>query len=76
MTHVGKLYNIVAQQITDSLVQELDEIEEAYCYLVSQIGSPINEPKIVDLRLQHSTSWNFLSKPRQDLYSCQWSLPS
>ncbi|KRT56565.1 methionine adenosyltransferase [endosymbiont of Ridgeia piscesae] len=52
VTHVGKLYNIVAQQIADSLVQELDEIEEAYCYLVSQIGSPINEPKIVDLRLQ------------------------
>ncbi|NNG14564.1 MAG: methionine adenosyltransferase, partial [Gammaproteobacteria bacterium] len=51
VTHVGKLYNIVAQRIADSLVQELDEVREAYCYLVSQIGSPINEPKVVDLRL-------------------------
>jgi len=51
VTHVGKLYNIAAQQIAESLVQELDEISEAYCYLVSQIGSPINEPQVVDVRL-------------------------
>lgn len=51
VTHVGKLYNIVAQRIAVALVQELDEVREAYCYLVSQIGSPINEPKVVDLRL-------------------------
>jgi len=52
VTHVGKLYNIVAQQIADSLVREIDEIEEACCYLLSQIGSPISEPRVVDLRLQ------------------------
>ena len=52
VTHVGKLYNIVAQQIADSLIREIDEIEEACCYLLSQIGSPINEPRLVDLRLQ------------------------
>jgi S-adenosylmethionine synthetase len=51
VTHVGKLYNIVAQRIADTLVRELDEVREAYCYLVSRIGSPINEPKLVDLRL-------------------------
>lgn len=51
VTHVGKLYNIVAQQIAIMLVNELDEVKEAYCYLVSQIGSPVNEPKVIDLRL-------------------------
>ncbi|MCK5394660.1 MAG: methionine adenosyltransferase [Gammaproteobacteria bacterium] len=51
VTHVGKLYNIVAQQIASSLVQELDEVAEAYCYLVSRIGSPIKEPMIVDIRV-------------------------
>lgn len=51
VTHVGKLYNIVAQRIAESLVQELAEVREAYCYLVSRIGSPINEPQVVDLRL-------------------------
>ncbi|WP_126456780.1 methionine adenosyltransferase [Sulfuriflexus mobilis] len=51
VTHVGKLYNIVAQRIAESLVREVAEVREAYCYLVSRIGSPINEPQVVDLRL-------------------------
>ena len=51
VTHVGKLYNIVAQQIASALVQELDEVAEAYCYLVSRIGSPVKEPMIVDIRV-------------------------
>ena len=51
VTHVGKLYNIVAKQIADSLVDELDEVREAYCYLVSRIGSPVTEPQVADLRL-------------------------
>jgi len=51
VTHVGKLYNIVAQQIAFALVQKLDEVAEAYCYLVSRIGSPIKQPMIVDIRV-------------------------
>ncbi len=51
VTHVGKLYNIVAQQIAFALVQKLDEVTEAYCYLVSRIGSPIKQPMIVDIRV-------------------------
>jgi len=51
VTHVGKLYNIVAQQIAHALVQELGEVVEAYCYLVSRIGSPIKEPSVIDIRL-------------------------
>lgn len=51
VTHVGKLYNIIAQQIAQNLVNELDIVSEAYCYLVSRIGSPVNEPQVVDLHL-------------------------
>jgi S-adenosylmethionine synthetase len=51
VTHVGKLYNIVAQQIAYALVRQLDDVDEAYCYLVSRIGSPIKEPMIVDIRV-------------------------
>jgi len=51
VTHVGKLYNIVAQQITEELVNELNGIREAYCYLVSRIGNPINAPQVVDIKL-------------------------
>ena len=51
VTHVGKLYNIVAQRISASLIKELEEVQQAYCFLVSRIGSPITEPQVADLQL-------------------------
>ncbi|KPJ95517.1 MAG: S-adenosylmethionine synthase [Gammaproteobacteria bacterium SG8_11] len=52
VTHVGKLYNIVAQLIADTIVDELPAVQEAQCYLVSRIGKPIHEPQVVDLKVQ------------------------
>lgn len=51
VTHVGKLYNLVAQRVAETLIKELEEIQQAYCFLVSQIGSPITEPQVADLQL-------------------------
>lgn len=51
VTHVGKLYNILAQMIASEVVGQLAGVEECYCYLVSQIGSPVDDPKVVDLKL-------------------------
>jgi S-adenosylmethionine synthetase len=58
VTHVGKLYNIVAQQIACTLVQEIEEVDEASCFLVSRIGSPIKQPSIADVRLCLKNSGN------------------
>ena len=51
VSHVGKLYNILAQMIASEIVEQLAVVEECYCYLVSQIGSPVDQPKVVDLKL-------------------------
>lgn len=51
VTHVGKLYNILAREMTADIVHELPEVAAAQCYLVSRIGHPIDRPQIVDLRL-------------------------
>ncbi len=51
VTHVGKLYNLAAQRIAQNLVDGIEAIEAAECYLVSRIGSPISEPQTIDLRL-------------------------
>jgi S-adenosylmethionine synthetase len=51
VTHVGKLYNIVARRAAQTLVEEIEEVSEAYCYLVSRIGSPVTQPQVADLRL-------------------------
>ena len=51
VSHVGKLYNILAQMIASEVVGQLAGVEECYCYLVSQIGSPVDQPKVIDLKL-------------------------
>jgi len=52
VTHVGKLYNLLANRIARALVDEVPGVREAYCYLVSRIGRPITEPRIMDLKLR------------------------
>ena len=51
VSHVGKLYNVVAGQIARDLVATLPGVSAAECVLVSRIGQPIDEPQIVHLRL-------------------------
>jgi S-adenosylmethionine synthetase len=52
VTHTGKLYNLLADRIARALAGGLPGVEEAYCYLVSRIGSPITEPQLVDVGLR------------------------
>ncbi len=52
VSHIGKIYNVVAGTIAGRVVKEIEEIEEAYCYLVSQIGKPINEPQVCDVKVR------------------------
>ncbi len=54
VTHVGKLYNVVANLMAEALVEEINEVTTAYCYLVSQIGQPVARPQIIDVQLQMS----------------------
>ncbi len=52
ITHVGKLYNITANEIAKSVVNQIPEVEEAYVYMVSQIGKPVNQPLAVDVKVR------------------------
>jgi len=52
VTHVGKLYNIAASLIAQRLVDEVPDIDEAHCIIVSQIGSPLDQPQAVDVRVR------------------------
>ena len=52
VSHVGKIYSAVANIIAKRVVNEIEEIEEAYCYMVSQIGKPITEPQACDVKVR------------------------
>jgi S-adenosylmethionine synthetase len=52
VTHVGKLYNLAAGLVAAALVDELPGVAEAECRLVSQIGRPVQDPQLVEVRLR------------------------
>ena len=62
LSHVGKTYNIAAQKIVDTIVSEEPEIEQASCYLVSEIGSPITEPMGINLEIYSKGNFDSASK--------------
>jgi S-adenosylmethionine synthetase len=51
ITHVGKIYNIVAREIAEALVGAGTEIAAAQCVLVGQIGAPVAEPALIHIKL-------------------------
>jgi S-adenosylmethionine synthetase len=52
VAHVGKLYNIMAMRIAQRVVAELPAVKECYCYLLSRIGHPINDPQICEVKVR------------------------
>jgi S-adenosylmethionine synthetase len=52
VTHVGKLYNLVATRIAHAVVDAVPGVSEAHCYLLSQIGKPIDAPQVFDVKLR------------------------
>jgi S-adenosylmethionine synthetase len=51
VTHVGKLYGLVAGRIAAGVAGALGEGAAAECLMLSQIGRPIDDPQIVDVRV-------------------------
>lgn len=52
VSHVGKLYQLVAMQIAQATARELPGLREARCVLLSAIGEPVDEPQLVDIALR------------------------
>ncbi|HEY1360799.1 MAG TPA: methionine adenosyltransferase [Xanthobacteraceae bacterium] len=51
VTHVGKLYNVLAGRIAQSITSEMPQIAAAQCFLVSRIGAPVTRPAVVNVKL-------------------------
>jgi len=46
VSHVGKIYNVLAQELAFQIYREVEGFDEVYVKLLSQIGRPINQPLI------------------------------
>ncbi len=46
VSHVGKIYNVLSHRIASEIYTNVPDIREVYVWLLSQIGEPIDQPKI------------------------------
>jgi S-adenosylmethionine synthetase len=48
INHIGKIYNLLSTEIAQSVVADVDGIEQLQIRLLSQIGRPIDHPHVAD----------------------------
>jgi S-adenosylmethionine synthetase len=74
-SHVGKIYNLLTYQIAGRIHAETSGVREVYVWLLSEIGRPINEPKIasVQLILDPGVALKEVSSKVQDLVAAELS---
>jgi S-adenosylmethionine synthetase len=46
ISHVGKLYNVLAIETARDIVESVEEVREAQVYILSQIGHPLDQPLV------------------------------
>lgn len=51
VSHVGKIYSVLAFKIADEISQEYPDLRDVSVSLLSQIGKPINEPEMAFIEL-------------------------
>jgi S-adenosylmethionine synthetase len=51
VSHVGKIYNLLAHQIANSIYHSVEGVEKIYVWLVSQIGRPLEQPWFASAQL-------------------------
>lgn len=46
VSHVGKIYNVLSHRIAHEIYSNVPDIREVYVWLLSQIGEPIDQPRV------------------------------
>jgi len=51
INHVGKIYNVLANETANKIYCEVGGIREVYIKMLSQIGKPIDQPLVADVQI-------------------------
>ena len=68
VSHVGKIYNVLAKRIADKIAGKVHGIKEVYVEILSQIGRPITDPWIASIRIIGGFE-TLPSNTRSEIYS-------
>lgn len=51
VSHVGKIYNVLAHKIAEKIYKNMDEVREVYVLLLSRIGAPVDRPVMASAQI-------------------------
>jgi S-adenosylmethionine synthetase len=52
ISHVGKLYNILAMEASKDIIEEVEEVSAIQIYILSQIGKPLDRPLVATATIE------------------------
>jgi len=65
VTHVGKMYNLMAIKIAEEIAKEHEgAAKEVHVHILSQIGKPIDQPQVANVHIipEKGANWNKIKK--------------
>ena len=65
VSHVGKIYNILTFEMAKRIVNNIPDIEEAYVWLLSKIGTPIDKPQLTAVEVSLKPNADFKNIKRE-----------
>lgn len=65
VSHIGKIYNLLSHHVANKICEEVEGAKEAYIWLVSQIGKPIDQPAIAAAQIITQPKVSFRSIENQ-----------
>ncbi|WP_369689091.1 methionine adenosyltransferase [Vulcanisaeta thermophila] len=67
VSHIGKIYNVLANKIAERIYSEVKGLREVYVYLLSQIGKPIDEPLVANVDLLTEPGINLTGEMKSEV---------
>jgi len=70
VSHVGKIYNVLAHKIAREIYEKIEGIKEVYILLLSRIGEPINQPQMANMQvlLHRGRKIGEIAKKAEDIF--------
>jgi S-adenosylmethionine synthetase len=75
VSHVGKIYNVLAHEIARKIYNNIEGIKEVYVLLLSRIGTPIDSPQMASAQvlLERGRRINEIAKKAEEIIQAELS---
>ncbi len=75
VSHVGKIYNVLAHKIAKDLFENIEGIREVYVLLLSRIGTPIDQPQVATAQvlLERGRTVRDITAQAEEIFSREFS---